>query len=343
MTKGALPRPWVRSLALACAALLAAAPATSATATASGGQLPVLAFQEESGPPDRIDASAGAISTVGVDGVNLLSSGSAVTAPDAHARAQLARAHADHLQAMLLIGNFDETIEDFYEPTAYAMLDDEEHIAAVAGQLAGYVTSEGWDGVSVDLESLLRRDGDGLVAFVKALRADLPPGARVDVDVTNYTRPGQYLASGYELAALGGAAEEITLMAYDQHGPWENQPGPVGSLAWTRAGLAVVLESIPAGKIDLGVAGYGYAWRPHENIQVSDARARQLVGADHATARYRSSIGEWTAELSDGSTLWWSDQRSYLQRAALAVGEHLHGMAVWSIGLSDPITAVSED
>ena len=291
--------------------------------------------------PARIDASAAALSTVGVDGVNLRKQGNAVTAPGAEALAQLARAHRDHLSAVLLIGNFDQSIENFNEPTAYALLSSGPHIAAVAGELARYVTRQGWDGISVDLESLLARDAAGLVAFVQALHGALPHGDSVNVNVTNYTRPSQYVAAGYDLQALGASADEITLMAYDQHGPWEKTPGPVGSLAWTRAGLAVVVHSIPAAKIDLGAAGYGYVWGPHGSFQVSDARAREMVSSDHATATYRQAVGEWTARLHDGSTLWWSDGRSYLQRAELAIADGLHGMAVWSLGLSDPIAVVA--
>jgi spore germination protein len=46
-------------------------------------------------------------------------------------------------------------------------------------------------------------------------------------------------------------------------------------------------------------------------------------------------VGEWTAHLPDGSTVWWSDARSYAVRARLAASLHLHGLAVWSLGLSD--------
>jgi len=327
---------------LACAAVACAAAAAGtaprAGAAGLGSRPQVIGFQEEGDPLARINESAPALSTVGVDGVNLTASGAAVTEPDSHARAQLARAHAEHLAAVLLMGNFDERIEDFNETIAYALLGSEQHIGAVAAQLAAAVTGGGWDGVSVDLESLLARDSAGLVAFVKALRRDLPSADSVNVDVSNYTRAAQYAATGYDLAALGASADEVTLMAYDQHGPWEPHPGPVGSLSWARAGLAVVLRSIPASKLDLGVAGYGYAWRPHEALQVSDAGARALLASDHAVAHYRAALGEWTARLSDGSTLWWSDARTFAQRLELAQAEHLHGLAVWSLGLSDPIT-----
>ena len=331
----------IRSTALAALACAAAAgvawTAGGASAASAASRPAVIGFQEEGDPLERIDDSAQALSTVGVDGVNLTPSGAAVSEPDGRARAQLGRAHAEHLKAVLLMGNFDERVEDFNETIAHPLLGSEQHIGAVAAQLAAAVSGEGWDGISVDLESLLARDSAGLVTFVKALRHDLPSTDSVNVDVSNRTRAAQYAAAGYDLAALGASADEVTLTAYDQHGPWEPHPGPVGSLSWARAGLAVVLGSIPASKIDLGVAGYGYAWRPHEAVQVSDAGARQLVASDHAVAHFRPALGEWTARLSDGSTLWWSDARTFAQRAELALEEHLHGLAVWSLGLSDPI------
>jgi spore germination protein YaaH len=48
-------------------------------------------------------------------------------------------------------------------------------------------------------------------------------------------------------------------------------------------------------------------------------------------------VGEWTARLRDGSTVWWSDARSLARRTQFAWVLHLHGLAVWSLGLSDPI------
>ena len=66
---------------------------------------------------------------------------------------------------------------------------------------------------------------------------------------------------------------------------------------------------------------------------------RALVARAGAKAHYVVSVGEWTARLRDGSTVWWSDARSLARRAQLARSLHLHGLAVWSLGLSDPITS----
>jgi spore germination protein YaaH len=314
-------------------------PAAAATRAGAAARLAVTGYQEESSPVRDIAASAAALTTVGVDGINLTRSGTGVTRPDRLALRQLAATHRRHLRATLLVGNFDDKVDDFSEPIAHRLLANPAATTAVARTLARLVRRQHWDGITVDLESLRRRDRAGLTRFVRALAKALPTGRTVSVDVSNMTHAAQFDAAGYDLRALGRAADEIVLMGYDQHGTWENVPGPVGALAWQRAGLRILLAAVPRRKVTLGVAGYGYAWRPHANVYVSDRRARELVRSGHGHARFDRRVGEWTTTLRDGSTLWWSDARSLALRAQLATRLHLHGLAVWSLGLSDPITA----
>src|SRR5205823_5854004 len=106
------------------------------------------------------------------------------------------------------------------------------------------------------------------------------------------------------------------LMAYDQHGPTWTKAGPVGGLPWCREVLGVLLADVPAAKIDLGVAGYGYTWpRQGTGRYLTDAQARRLVARDGAEPRWDATQGEWTARLSDGTVLWWSDHRSTRERS----------------------------
>ena len=122
------------------------------------------------------------------------------------------------------------------------------------------------------------------------------------------------------------------------HGPTWSGPGPVGSRRWQAAALAAVATQVPVGKIDLGVAGYGYTWpTTGTGRTVTVAQARRLVARDGATARWRTGPGEWTARLSDGTRLWWSDRRSYRLRVDLARQRGLHGLAVWRLGSADTL------
>jgi spore germination protein YaaH len=316
----------------------ATAPATTGGAAAPSHHQPALAvtgFQEEGDPNARIVHSAHALTTVGLDGVNLNPSGSSVGIPDAGARKVIALAHAHQLRAEFLIGNFGSG--HFDERRAHRLLSNPDHIAAVSQSLVDSVTSQGWDGISVDLEALRSRDRGGLVRFVKALRDALPSGKSLSICVSNAEATSRYNRLGYDLSGLSAVVTRVILMAYDEHGSWENLPGPVGALTWQKRGLNALLRSVPPHKVDLGEAGYGYAWRPHSNYQVGDRAARRLAANHHVTPRFHGAIGEWKAVFPDGSTVWWADARSYRLRARLARHRHLHGLAVWSLGLSDRI------
>ena len=318
-------------------AVLAVLLAVTSAASPAAARLAVTGFQVAGDPAWLIDRSAAAMTTVGVAGDALAPGGGGVLDAGGPALAELAQAHADRLRAELLVNNFSDRIGNFSEPLAHRLLSSRVKIDRVTGQLGAIVRSEGWDGICVDLESLTPRDSQGLTRFLVALRQALPRAASLSIAISNGTSTGDFAANGYDLEAIGRVVSRAILMAYDEHGPWEKTPGPVGELSWQRIGLNVVLGFIPASKVDLGVAGYGYGWRRHSTVMLSDAEARSLVQADRATAVWDSMAGEWTARLHDGSVLWWSDARSYTLRVALARAYGLHGLAVWSLGLSDPL------
>ncbi|WP_159440879.1 glycosyl hydrolase family 18 protein [Jatrophihabitans endophyticus] len=297
-------------------------------------RLPVTAFQSAGDPTSLIDRSRAAITTVGVDGVVLRASGASVTAPDRGAERQRRRAHHDQLRAELLVSNYSDAVGDFAEPVAHRLLASAAHRRAVVRALVRDVTRRGWDGISVDLEALAPRDTTGLTAFVRALQRALPRRATLSISISTAASRAGYRRMGYDLRALGRAVDRVMLMAYDQHGPWEDTPGPIGALGWQRKGIAAARHTVPRAKLDLGVAGYGYAWRPHSNDQLSVAQARTRAGS---RARFDEASGEWTARLADGSTLWWSDRRSWQLRVKLARTLGLHGLALWVLGRADPL------
>ena len=337
----ARPRTLPRTTGLAastCAVLTIAVLTGSSTQSASAADtLPVTGYQSEGDPSSLIDASAPGLGSVGVDGVNITADGRSVTAPDADAQAQLARAHADGLPADFLVGNFSDALGDFDETAAYRLLSSPANIDRVVATLRDAVVAQGWNGVTIDLESLRARDRSGLTNFAAALKASLPAGTEVSIDVTTFQSLSDYDANGYDLQALGQAVDNLALMGYDEHG-FGTGPGPVGELSWQASGLDVVLSQVDPGKVDLGVAGYGYAFAPGGGVtQVGDQQARDMVAGDGATAAFDTNAGEWTATLSDGTVLWWSDATSLASRKQLAADRGIHGLAVWDLGLSDTI------
>jgi spore germination protein len=292
--------------------------------------LAVLGFQEDSSPTRLIDENAKAMTLVGVDGVDIYGFGQ-VDTPAPVDRKQLARAHAHGLPGVLLVGNWSDKANDFSEALAHRTLGSTQATDKAAQTLADDVANQGWDGVSVDLESLLPKDTAGLTRFVSDLHADLPTSDSLTVCLSASAHYSDYAAMGYDLPALAASADQIVLMTYDDHGPWENTPGPIGPLAWQRASVAALEQDVPAAKIFLGVANYGYGWRPHSRPSLSVAQARALAARFHAVPHWIAAAGEWRAKLSDGSTLWWSDKRSMSVRLHLARTLGVHGIAVWSL------------
>jgi spore germination protein YaaH len=328
-----------RVLAGTAASALVIGGVIAVAAPASGaGTLPVMGYQEEGDSTSLITASAAALGSVGVDGVNINSKGTTVTKPDSDALDQLSKAHSLGLHADFLVGNFSDSLEDFDENAANKLLTSGTNIKNVVATLSSAVSSQGWDGITIDLESLQARDKTGLTNFTTALKAALPAGKTVSIDVTNFDSASEFPANGYDLTALGKAVDYVALMAYDEHGWGDSGPGPVGELSWQSQGLGFILADVPASKVDLGVAGYGYAWSTNGDVnQVSDQGARDMVSADGVTATFDTTAGEWHATLHDGTILWWSDARSFTSRRTLAQSKGIHGLAVWDLDLSDTI------
>src|SRR5207248_9670661 len=92
-------------------------------------------------------------------------------------------------------------------------------------------------------------------------------------------------AGAYDYAALGGQADLITIMAYDWRGAWSG-PGPVAPYDWVEQVLAFATSQIPAEKVLLGLAFYGYDW----NTTSGGARSLSYAQAARLADRYRVPI-----------------------------------------------------
>lgn len=324
-------RPLLVAIAAALALVL---PSPAATAQVPDG-LEVTGWVLQGGSDRLVARNAAGLTTLSVAAVALAPSGASVAAPDPDHRRLLRAAHRHGLAAELLVSSWSNRLGGFDPARTHALLSSPRRIDRVADRLAGFVAEQGWDGVNVDLERVRAADGPGLVAFVAALQARLPAARTVSVDVSAATSVRAYRLRGYRLAGLARAADVIDLMTYDLHGPWSG-PGPVGALPWQRRAVTAALAVVPADRLQLGVAGYGYTWPRHgSGRSVTVAQARRMVARDGATARWRAGAGEWTARLSDGTVLWWSDGRSYERRVALARELGVRGLAVWRLGSAD--------
>ncbi|HEY7061190.1 MAG TPA: glycosyl hydrolase family 18 protein [Chloroflexota bacterium] len=169
----------------------------------------------------------------------------------------------------------------------HQLLSDETVTANSIQQIVHYVTAEGYDGFDLDFEGVEAADRAAYTAYVAALGAALHEhGKALALALAAKTRDATTgWAGAYDYAALGHYADLITLMAYDYHGAWGG-PGPVAPADWVDQVLAFATSQLPAEKVLLGIAFYGYDW----NTTSGGTRSLSYSQAARLADRYQVPI-----------------------------------------------------
>ena len=167
------------------------------------------------------------------------------------------------------------------------ILTDEAATARAINQIVDYVEIEGYDGFDLDLEAVRPEDRAAYTAFVARLGAALrergkplalavPPKAR---DTTTGW------GGAFDYAALGEHADLITIMAYEYAGSWSG-PGSIAPYDSVEQVLQFAIAQMPAEKVVLGIAFYGYDW----NVTSGGSRALSYAQAAALADRYGAPI-----------------------------------------------------
>ncbi|MFZ0814999.1 MAG: glycoside hydrolase family 18 protein [Candidatus Sulfotelmatobacter sp.] len=140
--------------------------------------------------------------------------------------------------------------------------------AAFAQNIANFAIANGYDGVDFDYEvPYTPRQADQFTELVRNLRALMPAGQYI-ISAAVSSSPGDY--GVYDFAHMTPLLDFYNVMTYDFHGAWTNHsghnsplflspldPGQEGSLD-TSTVQFLSQFGVPAEKINLGTAFYGY-------------------------------------------------------------------------------------
>jgi spore germination protein YaaH len=154
-------------------------------------------------------------------------------------------------------------------------------------QIVAYVMAENYDGFDLDLEAVDAEDRAAYTDFVAGLGTALHERGKL-LALALAAKPRDVTtgwAGAYDYAALGRHADLITIMAYDYRGAWSG-PGPVAPSDWVEQVLAFATSQIPADKVLLGLAFYGYDW----NTTSGTVRSLGYGQASRLAARYEVPI-----------------------------------------------------
>ncbi len=313
---------------------IVAAPTTTTTvAPAIAREVMGFAESDADDTASGVDAAAKAVTTVAATGLQLGAvPGTVVASPTGDV---LPRAHLSGAGGLLLLQNV--VGNDFDGSRGLGVIAQPGVRGHVVEAVRAIVDRDHWDGVVLDLEQLPAAARAPYVALTREMQAAL--GDRtVAVAVPAYDDPNDPDQRGYDLAGLGDAADRLIWMAYDQHSDTD-APGPVAGLPWVKSSLGIVLGSVPAAKVLLGVAGYGYAWKSigvADEVTVPEAKA--LAGAPGAQMHFDATQNEWGGRTADGRELWYQDATGAAARAQVAADLGLAGVALWRLGSEEPGT-----
>lgn len=207
---------------------------------------------------------------------------------------------------------------------------------AIVQSIITVVQRAGYAGVNFDIEDVPASEASAYLSFITNAASALHAiGAKISVDVVPETASsaGDSWAVAYNYPALGNIVDYICMMAYDYHYPGGN-PGPISPISDDESAIQYAVSVIPAHKVILGVANYGYIW----NTSNDSAIGYWESGMEHEAAlhdalitnnsEYEESTFTYT---SGGDTFvgWFVDATDIAYRLDLAKETGIGGVIAW--------------
>ncbi len=156
------------------------------------------------------------------------------------------------VDVMPMVNNFDPIVNEWRTDVAL-MLNSPEARQRFRQEVATFLASDNYKGLTVDIEGFAESAQPGFRALIAELAGDLHQKNQklyISVPAANADFDYQYLAK---------VADGLILMNYDQHYPG-GTPGAIAGQDWFVGNLQKALKVIPREKIICAIGNYGYDW-----------------------------------------------------------------------------------
>lgn len=217
----------------------------------------------------------------------------------------------------------------------HTLLSSSANRSLLIGNLLDAVKKYNYDGVNIDFEFIKSSDADYFTLFLKELKASLGPNLDLSVAVFARTEADKW-ATPYQYAEIGKIADKVVVMSYDYHYK-TSAAGAVAPLWWLENVSNYMTARIPADKILLGMATYGYDWS-------SDGTAKTITASKLAAIKSKYSVTEhfdtasqspyftYWDEYGNSHQIWMENERSLSEKWNTAVSRRVGGISFWRIG-----------
>ncbi len=238
-----------------------------------------------------------------------------------------------HVEIMPILSNNYKQV--FMGETVHRILTTPAKKEKLINDIVALLKKYDFAGINVDLEELVETDNTLLVSFQKELYEKLHANnLLVTQDVIPFN-------DDYNFKALAKYNDYLILMAYDEHHD-ESEAGPISSQRWIQAALDKMDDLVPAGKIILGMAGFGYDWKLHSKkkaesvtYQEALANAREsdaIVDFDNDTYNLHYQYYDSVDSLHE---VHFTDAATSFNTLRFATEYRLAGTALWRLGSED--------
>ncbi|HUW65177.1 MAG TPA: glycosyl hydrolase family 18 protein [Spirochaetia bacterium] len=234
---------------------------------------------------------------------------------------------------LLLINNIGNSGDDAW--SVHAMLTSAQATQSFYANILYLVGNYGYKGVNIDFEGLWPQDRQLYNQFLAGLKAQLAPHGyllTVSIPAETSDQPADSWSGAYDYSTIGRTADLVALMTYDQH--WSGgDPGPVAALSWVDSVLSYATSAMPANKILMGIAAYGYNWSPNGTNVVEWNQAGQLAG-DGQIGWDSASDSPYLYYYSGGveHVVWFENDNSLAMKLQLVKQYQIAGIAFWRLG-----------
>ncbi|MFZ7104868.1 MAG: glycosyl hydrolase family 18 protein [Peptococcaceae bacterium] len=259
-------------------------------------------------------------------------------------KAIISKAQEEDIKVLMLIHNLLYSGQVNGKKLAQEMLAGEDNRKAFIANVEKILKEYNYDGINLDIESIYIDDRDNFSALLKEMFAKLAPqGYTITVSVPAKTCDDKTNAwSGpFDYGVIGKYADYIAVMTYDEHGYSSEVPGPIASQGWVEDVVKYAVKEIPAEKILVGIAGYGFDWQTGHKAPRYLSYSQALETAqDHNISiswddRGKVPYFKYTDDDGQAHEVWFESGSSFSHKLEIVKSYDLGGIAVWRLGLED--------
>jgi cellulose synthase/poly-beta-1,6-N-acetylglucosamine synthase-like glycosyltransferase/spore germination protein YaaH/peptidoglycan/xylan/chitin deacetylase (PgdA/CDA1 family) len=238
---------------------------------------------------------------------------------------------ASKIPVVAVISNFSGT--DFNGAPLHRIFNDRAKKERLISDIIKTVQKYKFAGVNIDFEELIEKTDEPMIAFMKELYERMHA---LHLQVTQDVPP---FNPDFNLKELAKYNDYIFLMAYDEHNSG-SLPGPICSQNFIEGAIDEAVKQVPAGKLVLAIAGYGYDWpKGSTGADVSYSEALSIAGESEGKVKFDTSTYNLSYTYTDENdvehAVHFTDAITNFNTMRCATEYGVAGVALWRLGQED--------